>query len=92
MTFYVIAYDIPDNRRRNRIARLLAGFGLRIQKSVFECDLDTDRLQRLRHELSAETDPGEDKVRFYPLCSGDLSRALVWDKSGLHWPQRVWVV
>ncbi|GHU30419.1 hypothetical protein AGMMS50256_17320 [Betaproteobacteria bacterium] len=92
MTFYVIAYDTPDNRRRKCIARLLAGFGKRIQKSVFECDLDAERLQRLRRELIKEIDPVEDKVRFYPLCSRDLSRALVWDKNGLQMPQRAWVI
>ena len=34
--FYVICYDIPDNRRRNQLAKELKGFGTRVQYSVFE--------------------------------------------------------
>ncbi|MDR3212979.1 MAG: CRISPR-associated endonuclease Cas2 [Azoarcus sp.] len=92
MSFFVVAYDIPDNRRRLRISRLLEGFGRRIQKSVFECDLNRDCWQRLRLELAALADPVEDKVRFYPLCGQDMAFALAWDKAGFPAMQRVWVV
>ena len=35
MNFYVIAYDIPNDRRRQKIADLLEGYGKRVQYSVF---------------------------------------------------------
>ena len=34
----LIAYDIPDDRRRSRAARVLEGFGDRVQYSVFVVD------------------------------------------------------
>ena len=34
--FYLICYDVVNDRRRNRVSRLLEGYGLRVQKSVFE--------------------------------------------------------
>ena len=34
-TCYVIAYDIPDDKRRNNIHKLLLGFGKWTQYSLF---------------------------------------------------------
>ncbi len=36
---YLISYDIPIDKRRLAIARMLEGSGQRVQRSVFECDL-----------------------------------------------------
>ena len=38
----LIAYDVTSDRRRSKIARLLANHGERIQYSVFECELIPD--------------------------------------------------
>lgn len=35
-TFYVLAYDLSDDRRRAKIARLMESMGERVQGSVFE--------------------------------------------------------
>ena len=35
MFLYVISYDIPDDKRRKKIADLLEGYGQRVQYSVF---------------------------------------------------------
>ena len=48
---YTVAYDITDDKRRNRVAKILKDFGTRIQYSVFECD--TDRRALLRFAKSA---------------------------------------
>lgn len=40
MKHYVIAYDIPDDSRRDKVATLLVSYGERVQLSVFECWLD----------------------------------------------------
>lgn len=65
---YVVAYDIPDDRRRARVHRALSGFGRWTQYSVFECHLtDKERvmmLEKVRRLLK----PGEDSLRVYPLC------------------------
>ena len=67
----VIAYDIPDDRRRNRVAKLLEGHGERVQDSVFECWLDADQLRRLQRRLRKRINPTQDKLRFYSLCGKD---------------------
>ena len=47
----LVAYDISDGRRRNRLHRLLRGFGEPLQKSVFVCCVDGVRRRRLEAVL-----------------------------------------
>jgi CRISPR-associated protein Cas2 len=49
---WVIAYDSPSNKRRRKLAKLLVGYGERLQWSVFECRLQPHQLQRLRQGLN----------------------------------------
>ncbi len=66
--FYVVSYDIPDDKRRTRVARLLEGFGTRVQKSVFEAHLDSRGYADLRKRLNRLMNTQQDNVRFYRLC------------------------
>jgi CRISPR-associated protein Cas2 len=65
---YVIAYDIHDDKRRNKIHKTLSGFGEWTQYSLFECFLTAKELIQLRAKLDDLIDPECDSVRFYPLC------------------------
>lgn len=69
-TLWVIAYDIPNDRRRGKVLRTLRGFGQWTQYSVFECFLSAKELVLLRDRLGKQIRPEEDSVRFYPLCQG----------------------
>ncbi|MBO9361540.1 CRISPR-associated endonuclease Cas2 [Thermoflexus sp.] len=75
--FVVISYDIPDDRRRDRVCQTLKDFGTRVQYSVFEAELRPQDLQRLEDRLRRLIDPREDSVRFYFLCRGCVSRIRV---------------
>ncbi|HHP7244558.1 MAG TPA: CRISPR-associated endonuclease Cas2, partial [Elainellaceae cyanobacterium] len=35
----LVVYDIANNRRRQKLSKLLEGYGRRVQESVFECFL-----------------------------------------------------
>ncbi|MCI5224978.1 MAG: CRISPR-associated endonuclease Cas2 [Candidatus Electrothrix sp. AR4] len=48
---YVIAYDISDQRERNRVSKVLTGYGFRVQKSVFECSLSPGGKAKMEAEL-----------------------------------------
>lgn len=65
----VVAYDIPDDRRRVRLHTLLLGFGEPVQESVFECELTEAQLRVLKRRLARVVRPAQDNVRFYPLCA-----------------------
>ena len=65
----LVSYDVPDDRRRTKIAALLKDFGERVQYSVFECLLEDAALDRLRAKLEAKVVAEEDSVRIYRLCA-----------------------
>lgn len=67
--FYVISYDIPDNRRRSQLAKVLKGFGTRVQYSVFEAHLTRSQFEQMKHAVARVIDTAEDSVRYYALCS-----------------------
>ncbi|MCY4072795.1 MAG: CRISPR-associated endonuclease Cas2 [Chloroflexi bacterium] len=86
----VVSYDVPENRRRGRIARALQDFGgERVQLSVFECHLTPRNWTRLRERLNKIINPDEDSVRLYRLCEQCrenilfLGRAVPTEEPGL---------
>lgn len=58
----IIAYDIASNRRRGRALRLLKRWRLSGQKSVHECQLDTDEATELYLQLGELIDPATDHL------------------------------
>ena len=75
--FYVISYDIPDDGRRNQLAKVLKGFGTRVQYSVFEAHLSRAQYQELKRAVARVIDPAEDSVRYYTLCGACTARVEV---------------
>lgn len=73
-TCYVIAYDIPDDRRRTKVHQVLMGFGKWTQYSLFECFLTRKQLVLLRSKLAEHLNAAQDSVRFYPLCANCVAR------------------
>ena len=73
-TCYVIAYDIPDDKRRTKIHKILLGFGKWTQYSLFECFLSRKDLILLQSKLAEHLVENEDSVRFYPLCASCVSK------------------
>ena len=74
--FVVVCYDIPNDRRRLKVGKILEGFGARVQKSVFECDLKLQHLQKLKQKL-AKVLKDEDSLRYYYLCAQCLPKVEV---------------
>ncbi len=72
---YLIAYDIPDDLRRSRVAKVLLKYGDRVQYSVFVADIKPVRLLRLRESLESIIETNEDSVL---LC--DLGLAVSADR------------
>ena len=73
-TCYVIAYDIPDDKRRTKIHKILLGYGKWTQYSLFECFLSRKELILLRARLKEHLVPRQDSVRFYPMCANCVSK------------------
>jgi len=59
-TRYLVCYDVHDEARLRRVARIAEEFGERLQYSVFLCDLSAIEkarfVGRLRHALNLDDD------------------------------------
>ncbi len=66
--YIVISYDISDDDRRTRVAKVLLGYGRRVQMSVYECVLDERLYLKMKARVERLIDQAEDSVRFYTLC------------------------
>jgi CRISPR-associated protein Cas2 len=70
----IIAYDVTDDRRRERVSTLLEDYGLRVNYSVFECELDGKEFGQLQTELARLINEREDRVVLYRLCESCRDR------------------
>ncbi len=68
---YVVSYDISSNKLRAKIAKVLEGYGKRVQYSVFECHLTKAQYQQMHEKLVRLLmggDENENGIRIYALC------------------------
>jgi CRISPR-associated protein Cas2 len=72
--FLVVAYDVPDDRRRQRLHDALLNYGTAVQYSVFECLVSEKELARLKKQVRRIIKPRLDHVRYYYLCGACLKR------------------
>ena len=68
----IVAYDVSTEtkagrKRLRRIAQVCKDYGQRVQKSVFECQVNEMNFEELRRRLLKEIDEREDNLRLYRL-------------------------
>ncbi len=72
-TWHLVCYDVRDDARLRRVAKLLEGYGERLQYSVFRCRLTPREEERLRWELTRAM-ASEDAWLIVPLCEACTER------------------
>ncbi len=90
--FWIIAYDIAHPRRLRRVAALMERFGVRVQKSVFECWLDDAAFNDLTRRITPLLHPREDSVRYYPLCAQCRAAAATHCEGDFDPPENYYIV
>lgn len=83
--WHLVSYDVSDPRRLRRTAKVLEGYGQRIQFSVFRCRMSDRQRERLRWELGRVM-ADEDSLVVIPLCPSCGLRATQMN-SGRLWPE-----
>lgn len=73
----LIAYDIADDRRRRRAARLLEKRGIRLQRSVFVAEGGAGTLRALERELEDLLEEG-DSLLILPCCESCFASARMF--------------
>lgn len=74
ITYDVSTVDKPGQRRLRRVAQACEDFGVRVQKSVFECQVGQKEWVVLRQRLLNEIHKDQDSLRFYFLDETAKSR------------------
>jgi len=67
VTYDVATSDDGGPRRLRRVARACQDYGIRVQKSVFECQVGRKEWTALRARLLEEASLDKDSLRFYFL-------------------------
>lgn len=68
----LVSYDVDTTtsegkRRLRRLAKACVNMGIRVQYSVFECNVDWSQWVKLKSQLQDICDPKTDSLRFYNL-------------------------
>jgi CRISPR-associated protein Cas2 len=63
----VVAYDISDNRRLAKVAKVCEDYGTRVQYSVFECHLNGWQFINLWTQILELIDETQDRVVAYKI-------------------------
>ena len=75
---HLIAYDISCGRRLRRVARICEDYGLRVEKSVFECFLSQETFCELWERLSKIIDEEDgDRIVAYPIALNEQKNIKV---------------
>ncbi len=82
--WYLVAYDVRDDKRLRKVAKILEGFGTRLQYSLFHCYLTETELEKLRWELARIMD-AEDSLLVIGLCRHCVNRLRKWNPDA-SWP------
>ncbi len=75
--FYLVVYDISNDRRRTRLHKRLQDYGTPVQYSVFECLVDEEELARMKKMILRTIKPKLDQVRIYHLCDACLKKTWI---------------
>lgn len=72
--YVLVTYDVnvvsPDGRNRLRkVSQSCLNYGIRVQNSVFECDIEPAQFITMKNKLLSIYDPEKDSLRFYHLGS-----------------------
>ncbi|AGF53626.1 ssr7072 (plasmid) [Synechocystis sp. PCC 6803] len=87
MDFWLVCYDVRDDKRRRKLAKLLEQRCQRVQYSVFECPLPEKVLTDLLHRRwLKELNLKEDSLRAYPLQRQSRSQAKIFGSPDLYEP------
>jgi len=80
MNFYLICYDIADDRRRIKAARVLERSAKRVQASVFEAYMPLKVFEGVIEEITGGLDEDLDSLRAYVLCGACREKVWAWGR------------
>ncbi|RMG75789.1 MAG: CRISPR-associated endonuclease Cas2 [Bacteroidetes bacterium] len=65
---HIIAYDIKEDKIRNKVSKLLKDYGERVQYSLFESETDKANIEKLEKIFKKIISLDKDSIKIYFLC------------------------
>jgi CRISPR-associated protein Cas2 len=72
--YIIVAYDIKDDHRRNKVCDILLGLGKRVNYSVFECFLKERDVEKMKSSISKNIKKPDDVILYYYLCKDCIEK------------------
>jgi CRISPR-associated protein Cas2 len=76
MKKWLIIYDIRDERRLPKVAKVLNEYAVRVQKSVFEFEGNDKSIKRIRYRVKKVIKEDEDFVVYFNICESDWQKRV----------------
>ena len=64
----IVAYDIANPKRLNKVAKIMLDYGVRVQKSIFEVSVDERIFAEMKTRVEGVIVPEDDGVKYFPVC------------------------
>lgn len=71
---HLVAYDITSPKRLRRVAKICEDFGIRVEYSVFECDIAPATFDQFWQKLAATIDEESDCILAYRICGSCVQK------------------
>jgi len=72
---WLVCFDISDDKKRDKIASLLEEYGIRVQRSVFEIEINKTNLKKLTEKIK-KLIKKEDSIRFYFMQNDTIRKSF----------------
>lgn len=85
---YLVAYDIADPKRLDRVRKIVKGYGFGLQYSVYLCDLTEPEMYALKSQLADTILASKDRIAFVDLGDADRKGTRCFQFMGVrpHFP------
>ncbi|MCR4422259.1 MAG: CRISPR-associated endonuclease Cas2 [Spirochaetales bacterium] len=84
---WIVLYDIRDNKRLRKVAKIMENYGIRVQKSVFEIFASSDVIQRLRYRVQ-KVIMIDDYVLYINVCEEDWQKQIKYGVKACGYEQK----
>ena len=77
LTYDVNTESVSGKKRLRKVAQICLNYGIRVQNTVFECNLDASQLVTFRAAILDVIDESKDSVRIYNLGNEYKKRSSI---------------
>ena len=90
---FLFAYDMGDDKRRQKVSNLLCAVGMRVQFSLLECEVsEVSSIDTLCADLQLLLNDDEDQIRIYRIQDHPSEAFRILGSRTLEERQAYWVI